>query len=98
MLKKAPSFVLASVKASEYGSASRSLRPRWLALLNILDQGVVQVLERGPAFHDPQGRWFSTARWMPKVSSGIIGQLDGGGRALGWFNELKEGLTGSRRS
>ncbi len=40
MLKKASSFVLASLKASTYGkeyaSASRSLRPRWAAFLNIL--------------------------------------------------------------
>jgi hypothetical protein len=41
MLKKASSFVLASLKASTYGkeyaSASRSLRPRWVAFLNILN-------------------------------------------------------------
>jgi len=40
MLKKASSFVLASLKAStyrrEYASASHSLRPRWIAFLNIL--------------------------------------------------------------
>jgi hypothetical protein len=42
MLKKASSFVLASLKASTYGkeyaSASRSLRPRWTAFLTILDE------------------------------------------------------------
>ena len=40
MLKKAPSFVLASLRASTYrkGYAFRpfSLRPRWMAFLNIL--------------------------------------------------------------
>jgi len=43
MLKKAPSFVLASLNAStypqKYASASRSLRPRWMAILNILKAG-----------------------------------------------------------
>jgi hypothetical protein len=46
MLKKAPSFVLASLEASsyaeEYASASRSLRPRWAAFLNILDSVVAR--------------------------------------------------------
>jgi len=39
MLKKAASFVLASLKGStywEYASPFRSLRPRWTAFLNIL--------------------------------------------------------------
>jgi hypothetical protein len=40
MLKKAASFVLASLKASTchpaYASAFRSLRPRWTAFLTIL--------------------------------------------------------------
>jgi hypothetical protein len=40
MLKKAASFVLASLNASTYlkgyASAFRSLRPRWTAFLNIL--------------------------------------------------------------
>jgi hypothetical protein len=40
MLKKAPSFVLASLNALNvpqgYASAFRSLRPGWMAFLNIL--------------------------------------------------------------
>jgi len=40
MLKKSASFVLASLEGStyrkEYASPSRSLRPRWTAILNIL--------------------------------------------------------------
>jgi hypothetical protein len=40
MLKKVPSFVLASLKASTYRKGTprlfRSLRPRWMAFLNIL--------------------------------------------------------------
>jgi hypothetical protein len=40
VLKKAASFVLASLKGSTYGeeyaSPFRSLRPRWTAFLNIL--------------------------------------------------------------
>ncbi len=41
MLKQAASVVLALLKGSTYGkeyvSPSRSLRPRWMAFLNILD-------------------------------------------------------------
>ncbi len=44
MLKKAPSFVLTSLKAStyrqEYASAFRSLRPRRAAFLNILEKSL----------------------------------------------------------
>jgi len=42
MLKKALSFVLASLRGSayreEYASPPRSLRPRWAAFLNILEE------------------------------------------------------------
>jgi hypothetical protein len=45
MLKKASSFVLASLNAStyrkEYASAFHSLRPRWAAFLNILSGALV---------------------------------------------------------
>ena len=103
MLKKASSFVLASLKASTYGkeyaSASRSLRPRWTAFLNILDCGVDPVLARGPAFHDPSRQvFFNTTLdagsliWNQRLSS-----TEAGG-ALRCCDKLQAGLTASRRS
>jgi hypothetical protein len=48
MLKKSASFVLASLGGSPYGpeyaSPPRSLRPRWTALLNILNSALTVVV------------------------------------------------------
>jgi hypothetical protein len=65
MLKKAASFVLASLEASTYGkeyaSPSRSLRPRWTAFLNIL-RGCAVVVSDVPAitFQLAQRRFSAT--------------------------------------